>query len=168
MINKECSSCHEQKTLDQFAMQRRGKYGRRSQCKLCVRTYNNAVYAEDRDRQLARVNTYRKANPDVIKQTRHKYRQANKDTVYAKNSRRRARRKGSNGSHTASEWKAIKTYYGNICLACGCNQCQLTKDHILPLVMGGTDNADNLQPLCKQCNSRKQAKHIDYRPTNRA
>lgn len=31
-------------------------------------------------------------------------------------------------------------------------------DHVKPLSLGGTDAADNLQALCKQCHGRKTAK----------
>ena len=31
----------------------------------------------------------------------------------------------------------------------------LTVDHIKPRSLGGTDELDNLQILCRQCNSRK-------------
>lgn len=29
--------------------------------------------------------------------------------------------------------------------------------------MGGTNNIDNIQPLCKRCNSSKNKRYIDYR-----
>jgi len=32
------------------------------------------------------------------------------------------------------------------------------------LAAGGTHDPDNVQPLCKSCNSKKAIKIIDYRP----
>lgn len=43
------------------------------------------------------------------------------------------------------------------CLHCGARR-QLTVDHIIPEVLGGTLDLDNLQTLCGPCNSRKGAR----------
>jgi hypothetical protein len=39
---------------------------------------------------------------------------------------------------------------------------KLTRDHILSLSNGGTDDITNIQPLCVQCNSKKSTKTIRY------
>lgn len=31
----------------------------------------------------------------------------------------------------------------------------MTIDHIIPKVLGGTNHMDNLQPMCRHCNTRK-------------
>lgn len=43
------------------------------------------------------------------------------------------------------------------CLTCG-SQESLTLDHVHPFSLGGTDTLDNLQTLCRPCNSRKGAR----------
>ena len=40
------------------------------------------------------------------------------------------------------------------CVKCGNNnKPDLSIDHIIPISKGGSDNFDNLQILCKKCNS---------------
>lgn len=46
---------------------------------------------------------------------------------------------------------------GRLCRSCGTTQ-KLTVDHIVPLSRGGTNDLDNLQLLCRSCNSIKSAK----------
>lgn len=43
---------------------------------------------------------------------------------------------------------------GGTCVACGSTE-HLTVDHILPVSRGGTNEPDNLQCLCRHCNSTK-------------
>jgi hypothetical protein len=46
---------------------------------------------------------------------------------------------------------------GWTCLHCGASE-PLSLDHIHPYSMGGPDTIDNLQTLCRPCNSRKGAR----------
>lgn len=43
---------------------------------------------------------------------------------------------------------------GNRCIECDTSE-DLTVDHIVPVILGGKTNPDNLQTLCRPCNSRK-------------
>lgn len=75
---------------------------------------------------------------------------------------RPGRIKANGGTHTQAEWIALQRKYSRKCLCC--KQVKpLTKDHIMPVVQGGADSIDNIQPLCQQCNSRKGTRTIDYR-----
>lgn len=76
--------------------------------------------------------------------------------------RRRAAKAKAEGTHTYEEFLAVCTLYGGVCLACGVSG-PLTEDHVVPLSKGGSDNIDNIQPLCKSCNSKKHVKIVDYR-----
>lgn len=44
--------------------------------------------------------------------------------------------------------------YGHRCVRCG-RRGRLTIDHRIPLSRGGTDDEENLQPMCRGCNNRK-------------
>lgn len=50
----------------------------------------------------------------------------------------------------------------NKCLFCG-NIEELTIDHIVPISKGGMTDSNNLQTLCRNCNSKKMQQSIDYR-----
>ena len=76
--------------------------------------------------------------------------------------RRYARERNAEGSHTFEQWTALKERHNNRCAYC-LEAKPLTKDHVIPLSEGGTDYIENIQPLCRNCNSKKW-KHIYENP----
>lgn len=53
--------------------------------------------------------------------------------------------------------------YGRACLACG-SLDRPTIDHVVPVIHGGLNTRENIQPLCRLCNSTKYNTTVDYRP----
>lgn len=78
---------------------------------------------------------------------------------------RQLRKKGVGGAHTVGEWEALKAHYDHKCLCCGKQEpeIELTRDHVIAITKGGTDDIENIQPLCRGCNAAKQANEIDFR-----
>lgn len=69
------------------------------------------------------------------------------------------------GWHSKLDWEGLKSRYNYTCLCCEKREpnIKLTKDHIVPLTLGGGNHIENIQPLCQSCNSRKLNKTINYK-----
>jgi len=77
---------------------------------------------------------------------------------------RNARIAKNGGFHSNGEWETLKAQYNWICLSCNRREpeIKLTRDHIIPLLKGGSNNIENIQPLCRVCNSKKHTNTIKY------
>ena len=73
------------------------------------------------------------------------------------------KRRNAIGKFTLIEWEKKKKEFGYKCAICGILEEELlnktgmglTIDHIIPISKKGMNNIENIQPLCKSCNSRK-------------
>lgn len=91
---------------------------------------------------------------------------ANLELRAVANARRRASKRNASGSHTAREWRVLKEFFGFRCLRCHRHESEtgtLHRDHVMPLLLGGSNDIGNLQPLCRSCNAWKGARYIDFR-----
>lgn len=61
------------------------------------------------------------------------------------------------GNYTEQEWEDMKLRFDFKCAVCFLPK-RLTVDHIVPISRGGSNEISNIQPLCRNCNSRKSNK----------
>lgn len=131
MKTKTCYRCGEEKSIDDFRMNRTKKDNRCSECKFCQVEYR---------RQL-------------------RHRDLERDAAHSRN--RRERIKSAEGEMPSIE--EVTAFYGNYCLCCGAFGVALQRDHVIPLTLGGSNDMENMQPLCGPCNAAKGNRAIDFR-----
>lgn len=103
-----------------------------------------------RQRSIDRLRTRRHTDPEYRRKVWH-WRQV-----------RRARIQTQGVPFTEVQWVALCERYNHCCLACG-ERKPLTVDHVVPISRGGSSDISNVQPLCLDCNRRKNARTVDYR-----
>lgn len=180
---KICTACRKTKPIIEFYRES-NKSGRAKTCKDCrlqkikdnprkktvvdralINSKAREKYSTDeyyRQRVLESSRRWRKRNRDKCNtQSKEWYRQnPHKGSEY--HARYRARKSSNGGDFTNKEFLALCSEYDNRCLVCGENN-PLTADHIVPVSMGGSNDINNIQPLCQSCNSTKWTQTIDYR-----
>lgn len=104
------------------------------------------------------------ANPDKVRESRSEWMRNHPEARAANQSIRRARILGSGGSFTSDQIRGLFLLQKGCCAICnGKLLDKFHRDHIMPLVLGGSNDISNIQILCPSCNSKKGAKHpIDY------
>lgn len=189
VMKKICASCLEVKPITEFYKDANRKDGLYTRCKKChsksakkwqernVKKFKeaNKRWKQQHKKQRAEESKrWAKAHPEKRRKAfaawREKnpgygrnWRQNNKDKIRNYALTRKARIAGNGGDLSIEEWNAVLDFYGHRCLCCGRDDVKLTIDHVIPIFHGGKHTADNVQPLCGPCNSRKKDKHIDYR-----
>lgn len=61
--------------------------------------------------------------------------------------------------YTHQQWKETVIFFGGECAYCGCTMRKgerLTRDHLVPVSLGGLTIQSNIVPACSRCNSSKQ------------
>lgn len=170
---KACSQCGDPQPLENFHRDKNKPGGRRAECKQCISTRRKLYGKANRDKLTAKTLEWRERNPDRYreiarasdKRVYHRDIETGRARSRKKARLRRIRRAQCSGSHTWKEWQDIVKQYGNQCLKCHTpgDANTLTEDHVVPISKGGSDYIDNIQPLCKSCNSSKHDNTEDYR-----
>jgi hypothetical protein len=141
--------------------------------------HNKKYYEQNKEREKLRAKIYRQQNPDKVKeiqrsyilrnkekvkQARLKYKKENPEIYKIINQNRRARKLASNGRLSSGLAQKLYALQNGKCACCkkplGANYHM---DHIMPLVLGGSNTDDNIQLLRAQCNNQKYSKHpVDF------
>lgn len=173
-----CPKCKVQKSAAEFYSDKYRSHGLSLYCQECCKARISDRFQNDRERLLIisrerhrhnkdRENAQSRAYMQVHGPERERqYQEANprwwRAYKNAKDNRRRVRKMGNGGTYTPDEWLALCASAENKCLCCG-QERPLTADHIVPVSRGGSNFIENIQPLCKPCNSRKNTRIIDFR-----
>lgn len=116
------------------------------------------------ERRKKNVAKWLSENPGKTAEYSHRYRKKHPDQILKTAKERRARLNAMDGSFCAEEWIELCNKFGNKCLWCEKIGGKLTVDHVVPISKGGSGFISNIQPLCPNCNSRKNNKILDFRP----
>jgi 5-methylcytosine-specific restriction endonuclease McrA len=181
------------KALEEYYNNNRHKDGKRSECKSCrnarQKEYNKSekgklIRAEyiKSDKGKATIARYNKSDKGKLADV--EYRKTDKGKAaqaqYRKSEKGRAAI--ARGHHNSRYWKSktlntldekefnyIILLQNNKCACCGetfTDELKPARDHIYPASKGGDFIKENIQALCRSCNSSKHTNQIDYRTQN--
>lgn len=117
-----------------------------------------------KDESLQHQKKYRECHREELRGYGRQRYKDNPEKFRLNDRRRRAREAGACGSHTIADINRLKVLQRSLCAVC---KTKLKPgyhiDHIFPLALGGSNDANNLQLLCPTCNMKKNAKHpVDF------
>lgn len=127
-----------------------------------IREYHRIYFKKWKENNLEKNRSYSRKGYRKLKEQNPDLLRARQRASY---NNRRAREKDADGVINAETWLEIKRCYDFTCLCCGKKEPEihLVLEHVRPLSRGGSNDPDNIQPLCGRCNSIKFTKIIDYR-----
>ena len=105
--------------------------------------------------QRKRQQRYREANKARVAEWEKRYKQANPHTQAAARHRRRARMLGAGPGLTSAEWAEVLAEFDYRCAYCHKSSDALELEHMVPLVQGGSNARRNVVPACGDCNRQK-------------
>lgn len=172
-----CSRCKVEKFAGSFKKAAKRLSGLSSWCKSCHSEEVLKYQRRNRHKTLENKKRYRKTQKGIIatskyklgdscREARRRYNPSDKGRAAQARWRnnRRDRSASSYNTLTDLEWKDILDSQSNKCNICGRDfdkskiLARPERDHIVPVCKGGALTRDNVQALCRSCNSRKGAK----------
>ncbi len=145
------SECKEEKL--RYAKEYRALHGE------SIREWKRKNYESHKEEERERHRKYHRTERG--RKSKQRWRQAHPGYQLVERYRRRVAKR--DGTFRREHWEEMCRLVDISCPACGL-KVKLTLDHIVPLVLGGTNDITNVQPLCLSCNSKKYVHVIDYRP----
>lgn len=140
----------------------------------------------NREKNLEKMKRYNEINKERYALYHKKYREENREDInrrvreysktpaaYERNQKQRMNRRALKHGlvligkrHSKEEWALLVQKEQSKCKSCGIvclsnvplQAGSLTKDHIVPLKLGGDDSIENIQILCLRCNAAKGAR----------
>lgn len=170
MIEKVCKQCDRlyfaRTSKSRICGSRRFKTG-------CI-WLNRQAYRKSEKSKLSEKKAFKKyyeKNKELFRDYNRSWRENNRIKFRDKQRKRSLLKKGISGSHSIAEWENLKKEHNYNCVECGINETEikkyykfpynkLTRDHKIPITKGGSDNIENIAPLCVSCNSRKKNRLI--------
>jgi hypothetical protein len=147
---KECIKCKRHKTIDSFNKKKNGKFGVRTECRVCTKSAGSTYYKANRERILQ----HRKDTDELDRQ--RKWRQSNQHIKNFLTAEYRAKRRLASPKWlTTAQKDEMKVIYEKA------RELRLTVDHIVPINgknVSGLHVPWNLQLITLQENVKKSNK----------
>jgi 5-methylcytosine-specific restriction endonuclease McrA len=158
---KKCSKCNKIKPTECFSKCKSTKSGFNSHCKQCHKEYDRKYNDTHRNERTVYKKMWGVLNPDKIRAQIKRYAQTSKGKFAFSKAIYNYKSRVSNleCTLTLEEWNNIIKKQKNKCARCGKNFTKSrapAKDHIIPASKGGGLTRENVQALCKSCNSKKR------------
>lgn len=136
-----------------------------------IRKSKKEYYEKNKEERILYIKGWQEENPRKTKLYKEKWKKENPDKIREKNKayysrpevkermnfllhKKRAKMRKLPATLTKQEWSKAKAYFNHKCAYCGSHE-KLTKDHFIPVYKNGGYTKDNIIPVCKSCNCRK-------------
>lgn len=160
---KFCPTCKTVKKNNEFHVNNSVMSGLSGECKACF-SDRKKKYLSDHPQRVREINSnWYDHNKEKRSEYFRQYRNTDKGKELHRFStqRRQATKKNLTATLTVDEWAGIIEKQNNKCNMCQSEFSDLlipTQDHIYPLSRGGEYTKENIQALCRSCNSKKGTK----------